>query len=204
MAIPPANPLPTMGLPGDLLGQSFARTWGVVVLRGVCGIVFGLIALFMPGITLWTLTITFAAYMLVDGVFTIAAGIRSATHHGRWGLLILEGVIDLIAGVVALTMPGLTVLVFVTVMGVWAIISGVLEIVAAFRLAGSHGRWWLGLAGVVSVVWGVLLLLAPMTGAIVLAWWLGIYALLFGIALVVLGFQLRSRNAAGPGGAVMA
>lgn len=179
--------------PTTLLEQSLARNWWALALRGVFGVIFGLIALVMPGVTLWTLTVLFAAYMLMDGVFSIVAGVRAASHRGRWGLPILEGVLDIIAGLVALVMPGLTILVLVLVLGVWAVITGVMEIVAATRLPGSHGRWWLVIAGLVSIVWGILLFLWPAAGAVVLAWWLGAYALVFGIALIIMSLQLRSR-----------
>ena len=111
-----------------------------------------------------------------------------------WGLLVLEGVVDVAAGALALFWPGLTVVVFMLLLGVWSVLSGVLMAVAGFRLRGTHGRWWLVLAGVLSVLWGVLLYLSPGAGAIVLTWWLGGYALIFGVLLLVLAFRLRGRR----------
>jgi uncharacterized membrane protein HdeD (DUF308 family) len=120
--------------------------------------------------------------------------VRAARAHERWGLLALEGVADMVAGVIAVVWPGITVLAFVLLVAAWAIVSGSLVLIAAFRLNLEHGRWWLLLAGAASVVYGVLLVVAPMIGALVLTWWFGAYALVFGVALLVLAFRLKARN----------
>jgi uncharacterized membrane protein HdeD (DUF308 family) len=106
----------------------------------------------------------------------------------------LEGILNISVGVIALLMPGLTVIAFVLLLAVWSLVSGGLMVGAAFRLSKDYGRWWLAIAGVVSIVFGVLLAIAPVIGAVVLTWWLGAYALAFGIALLVLAFQLRARK----------
>ncbi len=171
-----------------------ARNWWAVALRGVFAIIFSLIAFFWPGATLLSFVLFFSAYMLVDGVFGIVSGIRAASRHERWGLLILEGVLDILVGIIAFIMPGLTLVFFVTLLAVWSLITGVLMIVAAFKLNPEFGRGWLILSGVVSVLFGVALLIAPLIGAVVLTWWLGAYALVFGVALIALAFKLRSRK----------
>lgn len=184
----------------DAMSATLARNWWAVALRGAFAILFGIAALLLPLATVASLVLLFAVYMLADGVFAIIAGVRAAAKHERWGLLILEGVVNLAAGAAALLLPGLTVLVMVTVLGVWAVVSGVVMFVAAFRLHLEHGRWLLALSGLVSVIWGVLLWLAPVAGAIVLTWWLGGYALVFGAMLITLAFRLRGRrDARGPG-----
>ena len=180
----------------DAMSAALARNWWAVALRGVFAILFGLMALFLPGATLGSLVLLFAVYMLVDGVFAMVAGLRAAAHHARWGLLILEGVVDLLAGAATLVLPGLTVLVAITVLGIWAVVSGALLIVAAFRLHAQHGRWLLALSGLVSLVWGVVLYLSPVAGALVLTWWLGGYALAFGVLLLVLAVRLHGRRPA--------
>jgi uncharacterized membrane protein HdeD (DUF308 family) len=177
-----------------VMSAALARNWWAVVLRGVFAIIFGLIALALPGLTIASLVLLFAVYMLVDGVFAIISAVRAAAHHERWGFLILEGVLDILAGLAALLLPAVTVLFFVILLAVWAIISGISMTLAGFRLHGSHGRWLLVLSGLVSVIWGVLLFLWPIAGAVVLTWWLGAYALVFGVMLIVLGFRLRSRH----------
>ena len=167
-----------------------ARNWWVVALRGVFGVLFGLAALFLPIATLASLVLLFAAYMLVDGVLGIAEGVRAAANNQRWGTLVLEGVVDLIASAIAFFWPLVTVLAFVFLAGAWAIISGALLVGAAFRLNITHGRWLMILGGVVSVVWGVVLFVWPGPGAVVLTIWLGAYALVFGVTLLFLSARL--------------
>jgi uncharacterized membrane protein HdeD (DUF308 family) len=162
--------------------------------RGVFAVLFGLLALFVPGATILSLVLFFSAYMLVDGVFGIVAAVRAARQGERWGLLILEGILNIVVGVIAFVMPGLTAITFVLLLAAWSLVSGGLMLRAAFRLSNEHGRWWLALAGIVSIVFGVLLAIAPVIGAVVLTWWLGAYALMFGIALLVLAFKLRARK----------
>jgi uncharacterized membrane protein HdeD (DUF308 family) len=171
-----------------------AQNWWAVALRGVFAILFGLVALFLTGPTILSLVLFFSAYMLVDGVFGIIAAVRAARQGERWGLLVLEGILNIAVGVIALLMPGLTVIAFVLLLAAWSLVSGGLMVGAAFRLSKDYGRWWLAIAGVVSIVFGVLLAIAPVIGAVVLTWWLGAYALAFGVALLVLAFQLRARK----------
>jgi uncharacterized membrane protein HdeD (DUF308 family) len=171
-----------------------AQNWWAVALRGVFAVLFGLIALFVPGATILSLVLFFSAYMLVDGIFGIVAAVRAARRGERWGLLILEGVLNIAVGAIAFLMPGLTVVAFVLLLAAWSLVSGGLMLGAAFRLSRYHGRWWLALGGIVSVVFGILLAIAPIIGAVVLTWWLAAYALMFGIALLVLAFKLRARK----------
>ncbi len=184
--------------PGDARSQAMcallAQNWWAVALRGVFAILFGLIALLVPGATILSLVLFFSAYMLVDGVFGIVAAVRAARQGERWGLLILEGVLNIAVGVVAFLWPGLTVVAFVLLLAAWSLVSGGLMLGAAFRLSKEHGRWWLALGGIVSIIFGVLLAIAPVIGAVVLTWWLGAYAFAFGIALLVLALRLRARK----------
>jgi uncharacterized membrane protein HdeD (DUF308 family) len=178
----------------DAMSAVLAHNWWVVALRGVLGIVFGVIALVLPGATMLSLVLLFSAYMLVDGTFAIISAVRAARKRKRWGLLTLEGIVNIATGVLAFLWPSLTVLAFVLLVAAWAILSGSLMLGAAFRLSKDHGRWWLVFGGAVSVVYGVLLIIAPLIGAIVLTWWLGAYALVFGAVLLILGLKLRSRR----------
>jgi uncharacterized membrane protein HdeD (DUF308 family) len=180
--------------PSDPMSRLLARNWWAIALRGVVAVVFGLIALFVPGAVLLTLALFFAAYLLVDGVLGMIAAVRAATHHERWGLLLFEGLVNIAVGAVAAVFPAAAVFGFVLLIAVWALVTGALMIAAAFRLHVSHGRWWLVFAGIVSVLWGLLLLLAPLMGAVVLTWWLGAYAIIFGISLLALGFRLRGQH----------
>jgi uncharacterized membrane protein HdeD (DUF308 family) len=178
----------------DAMSAVLARNWWAVALRGVAGILFGIIALLAPVAAMLSLALLFAAYLLVDGVFAMVAAVRAAQHHERWGLLLAEGVLDLVMGVVVFMFPGGAVLGFVLATAVWALLTGGLMLVASFRLHETHGRLWLALGGVVSLIWGALLVISPLIGAFVLTWWLGAYAIVFGIVLLVLGFRLRAHH----------
>ncbi|HLI19547.1 MAG TPA: HdeD family acid-resistance protein [Stellaceae bacterium] len=173
-----------------------AQNWWALALRGVIAVLFGLTAFAMPGLTLTILIYFFAAYLVVDGIFALVAGLRAAERHERWGMLALEGAANLVAGIVIFLWPGLTLLYFVYFAGFWAIISGVALLIDAFRLHRQHGEWWMILAGLASLVWGVLVVLFPVAGILVWAWWIAAYALIFGIAMLVLAFRLRARRPA--------
>jgi len=178
----------------DALSEVLAERWWVVGLRGIFGIIFGLICLLVPAAAILALVLLFSAYMLVDGGLAIYSAIKAAQNGDRWGLLILEGIVDIAAGVIAFLWPAITAVAFVFLIAVWALVSGALMLVAAFRLNIDHGRWWLALGGIASIIFGVVLLIAPVVGAVVLTWWLGAYALVFGVLLLVLAFQLHSRR----------
>jgi uncharacterized membrane protein HdeD (DUF308 family) len=178
-----------------------AQNWWAIALRGVVAILFGIIALLMPGVTIGALILWFGAFMVVDGIFAIVAGVRAAAHHQRWGALIFEGIVDLIAGAIAFLAPLATLLALVYLNAAWAIVSGALMLAAAFRLRRTHGKWWMGLGGLFSVVWGILLFIAPITGAVVMTIWLGAYALVFGAMMLALAFRLRQRRDDEPTGA---
>lgn len=186
--------------PGDprlLRGAVLVRNWWAILIRGIAAVVFGVIAFLLPAQAVAVLALVFGAYLLVDGVFAITAAIAAAARHTRWGLLLAEGVIDLLVGLLALGAPGLVIVGVLWVIAAWAVITGVLMLAAAFRLPGGHGHWLLGLGGLVSVVWGVLLWLWPFVGAIVLTLWLGAYAVIFGIALIAFALRLRARHVGG-------
>jgi uncharacterized membrane protein HdeD (DUF308 family) len=178
----------------DALSDVLAESWWAVGLRGLLGIAFGLICILVPTAAIFALILLFAAYMLVDGVLAIASGIKAARNGERWGLLILGGFVDLAVGAIAFFWPGITAVAFVLLIAIWAIISGFLMLVSSFNLKVDHGRWWLALGGIASLVFGIVLLIAPLVGAVVLTWWIGAYALVFGVLLLVLAFQLHSRQ----------
>jgi len=185
----------TSGVGSGPAAETLVQNWWLFTLRGVLGIIFGILALIFPGPTILSLVLLFSAYMLVDGIFGIISAVRAIRRkEDRWGLLIFEGLLDIATGVVAFLWPGLTVVAFVWLIAAWAIVSGGLMTAAGFRLNIEHGRWWLVLGGLLSLAYGVLLIITPLIGAIVLTWWLGAYALVFGIALVIFSFKLRSRQ----------
>ena len=175
-----------------------AENWWAIAIRGALGIIFGLIALFLPGVTMLSLVLVFSAYALADGVFAIIAAARAARQHDRWGLLVLEGVVNIITAALAFLWPAITVVAFVLLVAAWAILTGGLMLGAAFRLDIDHGRWWLALGGLASILYGVVLVVAPLIGALVLTWWLGAYAIVFGVTLVILAFKLKGQRAGQP------
>ena len=187
----------------DAMSALLAQNWWAIALRGVFAIIFGIIALLMPGATMLALVLLFAAYLLVDGIFAIIAAVRAARRQERWGWLIFEGLVDLVTGGIAAVWPLITIVAFALLMGAWAIVTGALLLGASYRLNIPHGRWLMALAGAISVIWGVLLIIWPLIGALVLTWWMAAYALIFGVAMLVLALRLRSRRPAGaPPGAV--
>jgi uncharacterized membrane protein HdeD (DUF308 family) len=180
----------------DAMSEVLAESWWAVGLRGILGILFGLICLLTPGLAVEVFVILFAAYMLVDGVFAIIAGVKAARNGERWGLLILEGIVDLAAGLVAVLWPAITLVALIWIIAIWAVVTGALMLSAAFTLNLDHGRWWLALGGIASIIFGILLVIEPLIGAVVLTMWIGAYAIVFGIFLLILAFQLHSKQEA--------
>jgi uncharacterized membrane protein HdeD (DUF308 family) len=199
-----AGTSPTLPRDGhDGMSAVLAQNWWALALRGLFAILFGIVALVLPGAVLISLALLFAAYLLVDGVLAIVAAIRAAQRHERWGLLLAEGVVDILVGVVALLFPVSAVLAFVLMTAAWALVTGVLLIVAAAKLHRAHGRAWMVLSGVISVLFGIALVAAPLVGAVVLTWWFAGYAIAFGALLIVLAFKLRTQKDGGaPTGAM--
>lgn len=175
------------------------RNWWALAIRGVLAILFGLIAFLNPGVTLAALVLLFGAYAVIDGVFTIIAGVRAAERHERWWPLALEGVASILAGVIAFVWPAATAIALLFLVAAWAIVTGVLEVAAAVRLRKEvQGEWLLILNGLLSLVLGVILLVRPGAGLLVLVWWIGAYAVIFGVILLMLAFKLRGRQHRGP------
>lgn len=175
-----------------------ARNWWALALRGVAAILFGILAFALPGITLAVLVILFGAYALVDGIFAIVSAIRALHGHKPWGSFLIEGAIGIIIGLITFFVPGVTLAFLVALVAVWAILTGAFEIAAAIRLRRHvPGEWLLIVIGILSVLFGILIFARPLAGALVIVWWLGAYALLFGILLLMLAFRLRSLHRTG-------
>jgi len=177
---------------------SLAALWWVPLLRGVVAILFGLVALVMPGLTVAFLLGAFAAFAIIDGVMAIIQGFRRRESDSRWWAWLLEGVLSLGIGAVALLWPLPTAIALVFWIAAWAIVSGVLRIVAAISLRREiEGEWALGLSGALWVLLGVLMVAMPGAGLLSIAWMFGIFALLLGITLVIFAFRLRRLRQAG-------
>ena len=172
-----------------------ARWWWTFILRGVLAIAFGVLAFFAPGLGIAVLVGLFAAWALIDGATNLVAGLRSRGRDRGWWLSILEGIVGIVAGVIALLFPVYAAEALVLIIGVWAIFTGVLEIVAAIRLREQiTGELWMGLAGLASILYGVVLFLFPGVGVLSLVWLIGGFAIVFGAFLVALGWRLRRIN----------
>jgi uncharacterized membrane protein HdeD (DUF308 family) len=178
----------------NVLNRALRDNWWLIALRGLLGVIFGVVALLFPGATILSLVLLFSAYMLVDGLFATVAAVRAARERARWGYLLLQGIASIATAVIAFLWPALTVVAFILLIAAWSIVSGCLMLSAAFRIDERHGRWWLAFGGILSLVYGVLLILAPLLGALVLAWWIGAFSLVFGVALIILAFRLRLRR----------
>lgn len=175
--------------------QRIARGWWVLAVRGGLAVLFGLLAILVPGAALTALVTLFGAYALVDGVFALLTAARFTHTDDRWGLLIVEGVIGLAAGLFAFVHPAATALALAYLVAAWAILTGLIEIAAAVRLRRViAGEWALGVLGVVSVLLGVVMLAEPGAGLKFLVGIIGLYALLFGLGLLSLAWRLRRMN----------
>ena len=173
--------------------DTLVRNWWVLLLRGLAGIIFGIITFISPAISLAALVLVFGAYALVDGVLAIISAIRWRGEVDRWWVLLLEGVAGVAAGIVTFIWPGISALALLYVIAAWALVTGVLEIAAAIRLRKIiAGEWLLALIGIASVTLGIILALFPGPGALALVIWIGAYAMVTGVLLVVLAFRLRS------------
>jgi uncharacterized membrane protein HdeD (DUF308 family) len=173
--------------------ETLARNWWVLVVRGIFAILFGILAFVLPGATVFALVILFAAYMGVDGIMAIVLAIRRAQQRREWWPLVLEGLAGISVAVITVIWPDVTALALVYLIAAWALITGVMEIVAAIRLRKViRGEFFLGLAGVASIAFGIIAIAFPGEGALALVWLIGSYAILFGVLLIALGLRLRS------------
>jgi uncharacterized membrane protein HdeD (DUF308 family) len=177
----------------ELLG----RAWWMLALRGAAGILFGLLALFWPGITLLLLVAMFAAYALIGGIAAVSAAIRHRSIRTDWWIPLLLGLCTIAAGLIAVAAPGVTAFVLIAVMGANAIVTGVLDIIAWVRLKRRGRRQWLLLfIGILSALFGVFVLVVPGAGALALVWMIGTYAIVTGALLLVLGLGARNWRSA--------
>jgi uncharacterized membrane protein HdeD (DUF308 family) len=175
-----------------------APSWWALALRGLVAVLFGLAALFLPGLVLEVLILLFGAYALVDGILAFFAAFRSSGRGMRRPLLLIEGVIGVLFGIVTLFWPGLTALALVYVVAFWAIFTGIARIVMAITLRREiENEWSIGLSGVLSVILGIVLIVLPGAGLLAYTWLVGLLALALGIALIVYAFRVRVQRVGG-------
>jgi uncharacterized membrane protein HdeD (DUF308 family) len=177
---------------------ALSRWWWTFILRGLLAIAFGILAFVAPVWGLAILVALFGAWALVDGVASVWTGIRTRSVDRNWWLEILEGLVSIVAGLIAFVLPGFAAEVLVILIAVWAIVPGVFQIWAAIRLREQiRGEFWLGLAGVASILFGVILLVFPAGGALALVWLIGSGAIAIGVFLTILGWRLRGVHELG-------
>ena len=180
-------------LPERGLLRSLADNWWLFLLRGIAGVTFGVLTFLWPGLTLVALTLLWGAYALSDGIIAIWAAFNASGGDAgpRWWLG-LSGVVGILAGLVTFFYTGMTTLVLLMFIAIWAVIIGVVQIwgAIALRRVVQH-EWLLILNGVLSVVFGVVLMAQPATGALALAWVIGWYAIFFGCLNVAFAFRVK-------------
>lgn len=175
--------------------RTLSRNWWLLALRGVFAVLFGILAFAWPAITVSALVILFGIYVLADGVISIFTGISDRDTNDRWWVLLLEGVLGITVGIVTFVWPGITAVVLLYLIAAWALVTGIFEIIAAIQLRQEiTNEWALGLSGLLSIIFGVLLVVWPATGALALIWLIAAYAIVFGFLMIYLGFQMRGRS----------
>jgi uncharacterized membrane protein HdeD (DUF308 family) len=178
--------------------RDHAPSWWVLALRGLVAILFGLAALFWPGLILAVLIVFFGAYALVDGVLAVITAFRSSGRGMRRSLLLIEGAIGILFGLVALFWPNHTALALLYLIALWAILSGIARIAMAIMLRREiENEWSIALSGVLSVILGIVLVLLPGAGLLAYTWLIGLLALALGIALIYYAFRVRGQRTGG-------
>ncbi|WP_315789299.1 HdeD family acid-resistance protein [Fischerella sp. JS2] len=179
-----------------------ARNWWTLVLRGVIAILFGMAVFVWPRISVGVLVGLFGLFVLISGILALIAALsRRQPEENRW-LLVFEGIIGIIAGVLVFIWPGITALILLYFIAAWAIVTGILEIIAAIQLRKEiENEWLLAIAGIASILFGILVAIRPGAGALAILWVIAAYAIIFGVMLLILGLRLRNWNT--PGSSVM-
>lgn len=186
------------GVPASLTRQGLAARWWVVLVRGLVAIVFGVVAFTWPGLTILTLVLFYGAFVLADGILAIAAAISGrGPSQARWWL-VLSGVLGILLGLVAFVFPAAVALVLLFLIAAWSIVTGVMEVVAAIQLRKEiEHEWLLIVSGVLSVLFGLVLMALPVAGALAIVWLIAAYAIVSGIVYVTWALRLRSMNGRG-------
>lgn len=178
--------------------RTMSKNWWVFILRGILAIMFGLLTIIWPELSLIGLVWAFAAFVFLDGLFQVFSVITRQEDFERWWLILAEGLLGIGFGVLAFFWPEITILALLAMVVAWALLSGVIEIAAAIQLRKTiANEWLLGLTGVLSILAGILMILWPAASAVALAFIIGVYAILFGITMIVLGTRLNRLNREG-------
>ncbi|KGG93281.1 membrane protein [Comamonas thiooxydans] len=172
------------------------RSWWVLLLRGAAAIIFGVLTWMQPAASAAALVLVFGAYVFVDGLLGIYTAIKSCQQSRHWWVVLLWGLTGVVVGVLTVINPAITALVLTIYIGVWALMTGVLQIVAALRLRKEiQGEWVLVLGGLLSVLFGIFVLMQPGAGMMAMLWVLATYAVIFGVLMVILAFKIKKFTA---------
>jgi uncharacterized membrane protein HdeD (DUF308 family) len=172
------------------------KHWWQIAVRGFLALIFGILVLAWPGVSLLIFAIIFGAYVFVDGIFTLVAAVNYKAGAGRRTWLFIRGIVGIIVGLITFFWPAITALALVILIAAWALVTGVMELVFAFRATQDSAiRWMFAISGILSLILGILILARPIAGMLVIIWIIGAYAVLAGILLIILGFRLRSVKA---------
>lgn len=174
------------------LAGAVQQGWWLFLLRGLAAVIFGILALVWPGLTLFVLIISFGVWIIFDGVVEIWNGFTNREGHDRWWVDILLGLAGIVAGILIISLPGITAVVAMYYIGAWMVVTGILQVIYAIKLREEiSGEWFLILTGVLSVILGIIFFIFPGSGAVSLVWLIAIYAILVGIILIVFSFRAR-------------
>jgi uncharacterized membrane protein HdeD (DUF308 family) len=177
----------------DVVEGIMSGLWWAIALRALAAILLGIIAIFLPGPTLAAIVIVFGIYAIIDGILAIVAAVRGFRKKECWWPMLLQGLVGIAAGAIAIFSPGIGALALTYLVAAWALVTGAFEIAAAIRLRKViSGEWLLLIAGLLSIVLAVLVALFPGTGALLLVWWIGAYAFAYGVVSLVLALRVRS------------
>ena len=186
---------PSMTLKPRPMLHALAKNWWLLLLRLIASIVFGVLAFVWPGLTLVTLVLFYGAFALVDGVIALVAAFSGGAKPLPTWWLVIVGLLGIAAGIVTFVMPGITALLLIIFIGAWALVHGIFEIIGAIQLRKEiDNEWMLILSGVVSVLFGLIVLIAPGAGALGLVWVIAAYSIVFGISFVALAFRLKNHR----------
>jgi uncharacterized membrane protein HdeD (DUF308 family) len=177
--------------------QMYGRYWWMLLIRGVVAVLFGLAAIVWPGLTALVLVYLFGAFAFVDGIVAVVVSLQERAVVPRWWVLLIEGIVGILIGVLTFFSPIVTALVLLYLIATWAILTGILEIAAAFSMRRALAlEWTLAIAGILSILLGILLAIQPVSGILAVVWIIGVYAIVFGVLLIIRSFQFRSAATA--------
>lgn len=173
--------------------QLSRRYWWTLVIRGIIAILFGVAAIVWPGLTALVLVYLFGAFALIDGVVAVVVSLQERAIAPRWWVLLIEGIVGILIGILTFFSPIVTAIALLYLIAVWAVLTGIIEIVAAFSLRRALAlEWTLAIAGIISILLGIVLAVEPASGILAVVWIIGIYAIVFGVLLLIRAFQFRS------------